>query len=430
MLTAESHEILTRSGAETPMGALMREYWIPAIQSTELVADGAPLRLMLLGEKLIAFRDSSGHVGVMDHRCPHRCASLFFGRNECHGIRCVYHGWKFDIHGVCKETPNVHTKVNLARRIRAKSYRVAERNGLIWVYMGSRDKPPDLPSLAVTLFPENQVTIQFVQRECNWLQALEGDIDTSHFGFLHTGSVSPDDLPEDHQSRYAVVNRVPDYHVSDTACGLMYGAHRPTDAGQTYWRFAHFLFPFWTMPPDGDFHCRKIARAWVPMDDTHTMAVILRWKMNAPAMRTLKDGRRMPGTNPDFNYLPNSSGWYGRWRLIENRLNDYNIDRDLQRSGNFTGIDGIFLQDHAITESMGAIVDHAMEHLCASDIMIARTRQRLVNASLNLRDNGTEPPGVSNPLAYGEARSGDFIISADKSAQDAYREKCDEEKLD
>src|SRR5439155_6574513 len=175
MTTAIEGRELTQIGPGTVMGELMRQYWIPAAQSSELVRDGAPLRLMLLGEHLIAFRDSAGRVGVMDHRCPHRCASLFLGRNEEGGIRCIYHGWKYDVEGNCVDTPNLAAPPDFKNRIKAKAYKAVERNGLLWVYMGSRKAAPSLPEIEATLLPESEVTISFVQRECNWLQALEGD---------------------------------------------------------------------------------------------------------------------------------------------------------------------------------------------------------------------------------------------------------------
>ena len=152
---------------------------------------------MLLGEKLIAFRDSSGRVGVMDHRCPHRCASLFLGRNEEGGIRCIYHGWKFDVSGKCLDMPNVPPHQDFKHKVKAKAYRAVERAGMVWVYMGSGAKAPPLPAFEILDVPDDEVGVSLIQRDCNYLQALEGDIDTSHFGFLHAGHVDPDDLGED-----------------------------------------------------------------------------------------------------------------------------------------------------------------------------------------------------------------------------------------
>ncbi len=413
MTNASESEELTRIGPGSAMGELMRQYWIPAAKSSEVTAQGEPMRLMLLGEKLIAFRDSAGRVGVMDHRCPHRCASLFFGRNEEGGIRCVYHGWKFDADGNCLDMPNLPAEQDFRQKVKAKAYRVTERAGLIWVYMGSRAEAPPMPEIEATLLDEAELQPMFVQRECNWLQALEGDIDTSHFGFLHVGSVRPEHVGDDNLLRYQVGNRAPAYHVADTDWGTMYSAYRPADDGKTYWRFAHFGFPFWTWVPQGEITDRVQARAWVPMDDTHTMFISLTWtKMSR--MPPLKDGNPIPGARPQIDYQPASSDWYGRWRPVANAANDYLIDRDAQRNDViYTGISHIHMQDQAITESMGSIVDHTFEHLAPSDQMITRTRRRLLIAARALRDNGTVPPGVDAPEVYARARSGECVAAGD-----------------
>ena len=411
---------LVRVGPGTVMGALMRQYWLPAAMSKELECDGPPMRLMLLGERLIAFRDSSGRVGVMDHRCPHRCASLFLGRNEENGLRCVYHGWKFDAAGNCVDMPNTPPHQDYKHKVRAKAYRVAERNGLVWVYMGVREEAPPLPAIEASLLPESELQIAFVQRECNWLQALEGDIDTSHFGFLHTGNIDPKDVPADSLLRWTVTNRAPEYHVNETDWGTMYCAYRPAEMSQTYWRFANFLFPFWTQTPQGPFD-RVNSRAWVPMDDTHTMFVSLSWRGSPPSMRPLRDGRIVPGSRPSFDYLPNTTDWFGRWRLAGNPGNDWLIDRAAQQKGEiYTGIAGIHAQDQAITESMGGIIDHDFEHLGPSDRMITQTRRRLLRAARALHANGTMPPGVDDPEIMTAVRSGDFLTAAGIDWREAY----------
>jgi len=408
MTTAAEGEILTRVGPGTLMGEMMREYWVPAVMSSELKAGGDPMRLMLLGEKLIAFRDSLGRVGIMDHRCPHRCASLFFGRNEEAGIRCAYHGWKFDVEGNCLDMPNVPSHQAFPQKIKAKAYKTFERNGLIWTYMGKRETPPPLPSFESILLPNVEANLFFAQRECNWLQALEGDIDTSHFGFLHAGGVTPDVVEQGSLGRYAIMNRAPEYHVADTDWGTMYAAYRPANPGETYWRFAHFLFPFWTMPPDGQFQDHIVARAWVPMDDTHTMFVHLSWKKNTPGLRKMKDGSPIPGAGMGMRKIPDDTGWFGRGRLAANASNDYLIDREQQRHHSYSGMEGIHLQDQAMTESMGGIVDHDLEHLAISDLMIGRTRRRIIQAARAAKE-GITPPGVDNPETYQGARGGDFI---------------------
>jgi len=419
MTTAKEGMELTRVDPGTVMGDLMRCYWIPALMSSELVRDGAPVRLMLLGEKLIAFRDSAGQVGVMDHRCPHRCASLFLGRNEEGGLRCIYHGWKFDVAGNCVDMPSVPPPQDFKQKVKARAYRTVERAGVVWVYMGSRAEAPPLPAFEILDIPEDQINVSFIQRDCNYLQALEGEIDTSHFGFLHAGHVEPDDLAEDEPVRHTVTNRAPEYHLTDTPWGTQYAGYRPAGPGETYWRFANFLFPFWTQAPNGEFGSHMHARAWVPLDNGHTMFCFIWWKRAVSAMSlpqpTFKDGTPIGGTGRGNKMLPNTTEWLGRWRMAANESNDWGMNRAAQQSGAiYSGIDGIHLQDQAITESMGPIADHGFEHLAPSDQMITRTRRRLLMAARALRDQGVLPPGVEDPQVYRAARSG-YFVSDDRS---------------
>ena len=353
----------------------MREYWLPAAKSSELKADGDPMRLTLLGEQLIAFRDTSGRIGVMDHRCPHRCASLFYGRNEEDGIRCIYHGWKYDVEGNCLDQPNLPPHQVFKDKVKAKAYVAAERNGLIWVYMGKKRPAPPLPALEANMLPETEVRIDFVQRQCNWLAGVEGELDTSHIGFLHFGSVTSGTMAASLQ-RFALTNRTPEYVSTETDYGAVYAAYRPADDGNTYWRFGQFAFPCWTMPPINAFEHNILNRAYVPIDDTHTMIVDVVWK---EAYQRLVYSTQVPGgSTRQYNYLPNTTDWLGRWRLAGNNSNDHLIDREVQRTQSFSGIDGIQPQDQAVQESMGEIVDRSFEHLAASDIMIARVRRLLL----------------------------------------------------
>lgn len=419
-------ETMTRVGPGTPMGELMRRYWLPAIGASELQKDGDPVRLVLLGEKLVAFRDSSGRVGVMDHRCPHRCASLFFGRNEHDGMRCVYHGWKFDVEGNCVDMPNVPNGDTMRDKVKSRAYKTVERAGLVWVYMGPQDDVPPLPMMEAALIPEGEINVRFVQRACNWLQAMEGDIDTSHFGFLHAGHAEPDDFQDDHPMRHTVTNRAPDYHVAETPWGTSYAAYRPEDDGRTSWRVANFMFPFWTQAPNSDFLTNVGVRGWVPMDDEHTMVVMISWK-KSPGPFTgmpLKNGKPIPGFAPAIDYLPNTTDWYGRWRPKARMENDFEIDREAQRSNEiYTGIRMVFMQDQAVTESMGGVTDHSFEHLVPSDQMVVRTRRRVLRAAVALRDDGTPPPGAKDPEVMWGARSGSFHTPAGVDWQVAYLER-------
>ncbi len=272
MLTREENETLCRVGPGTLMGNLMREYWVPALLASEVPApDSDPLRVLILGEQLIAFRDTQGQVGLMQNNCPHRGASLFFGRNEDSGLRCVYHGWKFSTDGTCVDMPNEPAESDFKSRVKAVAYPTRERGGIVWAYLGPRSTPPPLPSLEGNMLPDGDWQVSAIQRECNWFQGLEGDIDTSHFSFLHPGSMDLTTQQPGTFSYYMLADRAPRYSVVDTDFGTMYGAFRDTQDGRRYWRVANFLFPFWTMPPQGMLGHKITARGWVPLDDTHTM---------------------------------------------------------------------------------------------------------------------------------------------------------------
>ncbi len=410
MLRTEDNEYICRVGPGTPMGALLRQYWVPAMLSSELPRpDGPPVRVLLLGEKLIGFRDSRGRAGLLGNFCPHRGASLFFARNAQCGLRCVYHGWKFDVDGRCVDMPSEPPDSNFKDKVRAKAYPCAERGGIVWTYMGPRSVPPPLPDLEATQLPEGEYTAMAYQRECNWLQGLEGDIDTAHIGFLHFGSESADDYPEGTFKHYALKDRAPRYTVLDTPYGAMYGAYRPAGPGQYYWRIAQWMFPFWTMPPTGLLGGHMVARAWVPMDDEHMMMFMV-----VPALTAEQRARRGSGGPGPIELLPNTTGWYGRFRLVAREENDYLMDRDAQeRDEEYSGITGIHLQDQAITESMDPIYDRTQEHLGSSDAMVIRVRRLLLKAARALAADGAVPPGVDSPEVYRQ-RSGGVIL--DESA--------------
>ncbi len=423
MLSREDNELLCRVGSGTPVGAMLRQYWVPALMSSELPErDGAPVRVRLMGENLIAFRVTSGKIGLIQNHCPHRGASLFFGRNEEEGLRCVYHGWKYSCEGHCVDMPSEPEESNFKSKIHATAYPCVERNDIIWTYMGPRQTPPPLPDIEPNMLPRGEYAVQKVLRECNWFQGLEGDIDTSHLGFLHLGAIKPEQTTPGTFDYYNVADRAPKYEVVDTEFGTSYGAYRPAEADTYYWRIAHFLFPFFTMIPTGILGMQVLVRAWVPVDDEHIMF----WSITAPRSRLgsgaaggaagLNAGGRAvaaAGARPGgFEFLPDSPDWLGKFRLAQNKDNDYLIDREAQRTQSFTGIAGIHQQDQAVTESMGPIYDRTQEHLGTSDAMVIRTRRRVINAARALRDNAVTPPGVDNPAVY-RHRSGGVILPRD-----------------
>jgi phenylpropionate dioxygenase-like ring-hydroxylating dioxygenase large terminal subunit len=420
MLSVEDNETLCNVAPGTPMGELMRLYWIPALMSDELSGpDCRPLRLRLLSENLIAFRSTSGRAGIVANHCPHRGASLYFGRNEEDGLRCVYHGWKFDVTGTCVDMPNEPAESNFKDKVRAVAYPCQERNGIVWTYMGKEPMPP-VPHLEVNMLSPDryELSVQTTLRECNYMQALEGDIDTVHSNFLHDGAVRLEDLQPGTNDYYRRATLAPSFFVSDTDFGATYGASTPAEPDSTYWRIANFLFPFYTQIPSGVLGAQIFARAWVPIDEQNTMAWTIRALPldadgNHPAVyrsQMREQQAQILANKPGHGYLPNSTDWLGRWRLGANAQNDYMIDREAQQQKlSYTGIPTIFLQDQAVTESMGSIYQRQNEHLGTADSMIIRARQRLIRAAEAYRDRGEIPPGVRNPEIYA-TRSGWTVL--------------------
>ena len=406
MLSEEENELLTRVGPGTPMGNLMRQYWLPALLSSELPdPDCPPIRARLLGEDLVAFRDTQGQVGLLGANCPHRGAPLFFGRNEERGLRCIYHGWKFDVSGRCVAMPNVPPESDYKEKVRAKTYPCLDRNGIIWAYMGPLDPPPELPRLDfANLPPENRYFMKQYY-ECSWLQVLEGDFDPSHSSFLHA-SLEPPKAPRDPRpeqmgdvAREAVVrwdDRQPLVMTVNTDYGLLVGARR--EAGPDYyWRLNLFVMPFYAFVPtviDNPLHCN----AWVPVDDNNTLVLRMDYHLDRPftdeELARLKSG--IGSTGAPNTYLPPTTAPGGAWMPNLHRGNDYLVDREVQRTKGYSGIRGIWAQDKAVTEGMGPIIDRTQEHLGPSDVGVIQVRRLLMTATRALQEHGATPPGVTS----------------------------------
>ena len=322
-MTESENVFLTRIGPGTPMGELMRQYWIPFLQSTDLPQpDGPPLRVRLLGENLVAFRNTAGQIGLIDQVCPHRCASLFFGRNEDNGLRCLYHGWKFDITGRCLEVPNEPAGSKFHEQIRATAYPCLEKNGIVWAYMGPEHDPlPPLPEPGWAMVgPERRGALRY-QRACNWLQAMEGDFDSSHLSFLHL-AFDPTLQPTagdktagiDYYRNIARMDKQPLLDVQDTDVGVMYGARREAEDGKFYWRVTQFLLPFYTSVPG--FGGKNRDKVWVPLDDEHTMV----WETNWSSTRDLSEEEQKGWKDRvgPSGFLPDTDDWLGRARFAAN----------------------------------------------------------------------------------------------------------------
>ncbi len=426
MLSKADTEFLCRIGPGTPMGDLFRQYWLPAIQSDELPErDGAPLRVRLLGEDLIGFRSSTGEVGLIQSNCPHRGASLFFGRNEEQGLRCVYHGWKFSVDGQCVDMPNEPAESDFKTKVQTVAYPTRERNGIIWAYLGPRTTPPPLPDFEANMLGDKPVVMSIIHRPCNWMQGWEGEMDTVHQAFLHAGATRVEDTIPDTFDYYIARTPAPRLFVIDTPYGTSYGARRPASEDTYYWRIAHMLFPCFAMIPAGLMGQQTRFAAYVPMDDEHT----LHWEIGTglldpselPPEARGSEGRG-PSTRPTEWFKPNTSDWYGRFNMHQEMANDYLIDRAAQRAWkSYTGIPGVRQQDMAVTESMGPIMDRTREHLGTTDALIIRTRRRMIEAARALADHGVVPPGVENPELYRQ-RSGGVILPRDANWWDATEE--------
>jgi len=402
-MRAEDNDLLTRVGPGTPMGEFMRQYWIPIAKPEEFVAGGDPVRLRVLGENFLGFRSPDGTLGVVDHQCAHRCASLFYGRNEEGGIRCVYHGWKFAPNGQCVEMPSEPAETDYKERVKIKAARVAEKYGAVWIYIGGAEEPPPMPTFEFE--KAGELTVQFLFRECNWLQSLEGDIDTVHAGFLHGGHNKKNHFEPGTVDYYRYENRHPKYDAMEAPWGTTYCAYRAAGPDDAYYRIGHFLLPFWTMAPSEPLDFIR-TRAWVPVDDEHSMLIVFSQPMPEWDPRR-KDGSKIWGSTLQLNYLPNTTDWYGRYRILENRANDHTIDREMQKTGNYTGLAGIPTQDQMITESMGPIEDRTKEHLGTSDKMIALTRRVILRNILAYREgNLASPPGSADPTTHTGVRGG------------------------
>jgi len=424
MLTKEDNELLTRSGPGTPLGALMRAYWIPALLSSDLpVNDGQPVKIRLLNEPLIAYRDSSGRVGILGEHCPHRGVSLHFARNEHNGLRCPYHGWKFDREGHCVDMPNERADSPMKKTLRHKAYPAVERGGLVWSWMGEGPAPalPDLEWLSV---PESHRHISLRVQECNWLQAMEGELDPSHAPILHS---RVDNLGSGPDSYVGMSDKAPHIEVMETPAGVQMGARR--DAGDHYyWRVNHFMMPFWTVVPPGAGEVDINGHAWVPIDDENTLCIMYSYNpgqaMSERRRKLFIEGYkgREPGHMTIHGALPfDPSKPYGKYWPKWNRYNDYGMDYESQQSKYFCGLAGLWVQDSGCQESMGAIADRTQEHLCSADAGLARVRRVLNGAMQALRDAGTPHPSVTDPSVY-RKRSVGMLLPRDTDWIEGTRE--------
>ncbi len=408
MLTQDQNEFITRTGPGTPMGELFRRYWLPALLLEELpTPDCSPVRVKLLGERMIAFRDTQGRVGIMDEFCAHRGVSLWFGRNEENGLRCPYHGWKYDVTGQCVELPSegADEKGNsgpMCKRIKLKAYPCREGGGVIWIYMGPAEHEPPFPEFEWMRVPASHRYICKREQLSNYLQAMEGGIDSSHVSWLHSGELHTDPLHKGTKGAKYQGDTAPVLEVLESPGGMMIGARRKAEPGTFYWRVSQWVMPSHTMiPPYGDHGLH--GHVWVPVDDEHCVT----WNLTHHPTRPL--------TEAELYAMQNGQGMYadlipGTYRPLANPGYDYLIDRTLQKSGRYySGVKGIAMQDASLQESMGPIIDRRRENLTVTDRAIVTARKLLIQAAKALQE-GQAPPAL-DPATH-HVRSSSFVLPA------------------
>jgi phthalate 4,5-dioxygenase oxygenase subunit len=406
MLRKEQGDLLTQTGPDTPMGRMFRRYWIPALLADELAEhDCPPVRVKLLSERLLAFRDTTGRYGLVDEFCAHRGVSLWFARNEDCGLRCSYHGWKYDVTGQCIDVPSEPEASGFAQKIKLRSYPLIERGGVLWTYMGPPEAQPPLPEWEFATVPRAQSFTSKRLQESNWLQAMEGGIDSSHVSFLHRGDLNSDPLFKGAKgNQYNLNDARPVFEVVESPGGLHIGARRNAEAGHYYWRITQWVMPSFTMIAPRGNHAVH-GHFWVPIDDEACWA----WSFDYHPIRELGEAElaaMRDGKGIHVRYVP------GTFRPLANRDNDYLIDREAQKAGRtFSGVDGIGMQDASLQESMGPIVDRTRENLVSTDNGIIMARHRLLRAVKALEDKGTTPPGA-DPV-HQKVRSAAIVLPPD-----------------
>ncbi|MBV8490694.1 MAG: Rieske 2Fe-2S domain-containing protein [Candidatus Eremiobacteraeota bacterium] len=415
MLKHEENERVTRVGPGTPMGEVMRRYWQPILLSTELPEpDCPPIRVRILGEDLIAFRDTNGDVGLVDAFCPHRRAPMFFGRNEECGLRCVYHGWKFDKNGTCVDMPSEPPDSLFKTKVRITAYPTYEAAGVVFTYMGPAEKQPANPDFEWMRAPDTHRFVSKTFEDANWLQALEGGIDSSHSSFAHNERLG------DKQNWVRNKDTAPRLDVEKTAYGFNYSSVRDVGDEGWYVRVYHYVMPGVQMR--GSITAMEGGRAkvpkfdghvWVPIDDEHTMVYNMLWAYDNNVPMTpeyIEQWEIFNGRGPDDQLAG--------FKPKRNLANDYLIDRERQKTKTFTGIIGVNTQDMALQEGMGPICDRTKEHLGTSDKAIIAARQLLLEACEDVAA-GKDPRGT-NPVDYRNVRPYDDYVPRDQTWKEAW----------
>lgn len=431
MLSADENQLLTRTDPETPMGRYFRKFWQPVALSEELPeTDGPPIRITMLGEKLVAFRDSLGRVGLFSEKCPHRGANMFYGRNEECGLRCVYHGWKFNTEGKAVELPNVPAGTRHHDTVRIKAYPTREYGDIVWAYMDAsritsdekskKNYLPNIPELEFGRVPSTHRYVSKQLMECNWAQIMEGDLDTSHFSFLHMpaptvpSNENPEAPADERRLRWIRDDPLPEFSILEHEVGFVVGGVRKADDNSAYWRITQFMLPAHGTGPSTLPGETYFGFTLVPVTNTLTWCYVYAWNPERPIQANEREKYRR-----GYGIIAKVDSEY---RPFSNLENDFLIDRNDQKHVSFTGIKGFAEQDAMIQQCQGSIADRTQETLTVTDAAVVRFRRVLIREAKALCENNQEPKAPLFHKAYC-TRPGSWITRPGRSLENVLLER-------
>jgi len=404
MLTKADNDLLTRVGPGTVMGTMLRRFWTPALLSDEIAEpNGRPVRIRLMGEDLVAFRASDDRVGLLEEACPHRGTSLGLAVNADNGLRCLYHGWKFDVNGQCLDMPAEQDGSAMCARIRARAYPTVEAGGVVWTYMGPPAEKPVFPNFEWLSFAPEHVAAFKVRADCNYAQVMEGTVDSAHAGVLHRESPWGEEAKYPHEK-----DLKPKLEIEYTQYGLRYGAVRTLSPEERHVRVTQVILPFMTLiPPDGAGvrKHRRMANAFVPRDDVSTWHIQWFFDDTQPVDRAFRIEEGGHWLIDGFRKQLNIDNWYQQ-------------DRDMMRTTNMSGIRGILTQDHAVSETQGAILDRSREHLGTSDLAVVAWRRLMLRTARGLAERNEAPAMLSAALPWQTIKGETLVFKAQSGWKD------------
>jgi phenylpropionate dioxygenase-like ring-hydroxylating dioxygenase large terminal subunit len=394
-MRAADHKILSETSRGTPMGDLLRRYWTAALLSRELPEpDGAPVRVRILGENLIAFRATDGKVGLLAEHCSHRGATLYFGENKENGLRCWYHGWKYDVHGNCIDQPNEPAERCFMEKVKHTAYPTIEKGGVVFAYLGPKGKAPPLPALEWLTVPDDHVYVSKRIQDCHWTQGMDGDIDGAHLTFLHGKTDALDKAPDLQGSNSVDWLREdihPTFHMKKTDARILLATRRKAGADQYYYRINQWFMPGYTtipLPGDGTL----AGHSWVPIDDTKSLTFTWSWHPKRPLTQKEREEFAAFKVSVHATLIP------GTFLPYYNRGNDWAGPDAPQARQPWMRVKNFQAQDMGITESMGTLYDRTKETLGSTDVVIVAVRRALTEAARAVA-KGKKPPGL-DPQDY------------------------------